>query len=314
MITNIVELAIHNSSKNPSKAAIIHKNKSISYKELIEQIKSISQYLKEKGVQKGDKVLIFVPMSIKLYQILLAVFYSGATAVFVDAWTTKKRLKDVLKIADCKAFIGISKAHLLRLTTKELNNIPIKINVDLDKLKPSTTNDTEMNYTNASDIALITFTTGSTNIPKAAKRTHEFLFEQYMTLKETLKPQDNDIDLATLPIFALNNIANGITTILPDFNPSKPDIFKPQIIIQTINKYNITTTAGSPIFYEKLAKYCIDNKVTINSLKHIHLGGAPVFPELAELLIKAFNNTFILIVYGSTVAEPISMISANILA
>src|SRR3989339_416747 len=107
MTSNIVELVVENSCKHPSKIAISHNHRSITYKNLIEETKSIGLYLKEKGINKGDKVLIFVPMSIELYKIILAIFYIGATAIFLDAWSSKKRLEQAVNLSDCKAFIAI---------------------------------------------------------------------------------------------------------------------------------------------------------------------------------------------------------------
>lgn len=314
MNPNIIELVLQNSIKYPDKEAIIHHSRSINYKSLIEETKLTATYLNEKGLQKGVKILIFVPMSIQLYKILLATFYIGATAVFLDAWSNKKRLEQAVKIADCKAFIGIPKAHLLRLTSKEIQKIPVKIITGLNKLKPINPNPISTSITDPSDIALITFTTGSTEEPKAAKRTHSFLFNQNKVLKEHLNPQQEDIELTTLPIFVLNNLANGITSVIPNFNPIKPEKIKPAKIINEINKYKITTSVGSPVFYDRLGTYCIENNIMLNNLTHIFLGGAPVFPALANKLLQAFPQTKIEIVYGSTEAEPISAIDAKTLA
>ena len=70
----------------------IHKNKAISFSEFEKQIKDTSNYFLNKGISKGDRVLIFVPMSIDLYRIVLALFNIGATAVFLDELVSKKRM------------------------------------------------------------------------------------------------------------------------------------------------------------------------------------------------------------------------------
>ena len=86
MINNIVEILFENAEKFPEKVAIIHKNEKITYGNLAKDVKNYAQYFLYKGIGKGDNVLIFVPMTIELYKILSAIFYIGATAVFVDAW------------------------------------------------------------------------------------------------------------------------------------------------------------------------------------------------------------------------------------
>ena len=303
MTNNIVEILFENAKKFPNKLAIIHKNEKITYSELSKDVKEYANYFLSKGLKNGDNVLIFVPMTIELYKILSAIFYIGATAVFVDAWADKNRLSQALTIVPCKAFIGCPKAFILKLMSKKVRNVKLnfvsgfigkcKKEYNIEPAKPDTT-------------ALITFTTGSTGLPKAAKRTHEYLLEQHYVLKKHLNPEINDVDLASLPIFVLHNLACGTTSVIPDFNPQKPADINPEKIIKDIEKNNINTSVGSPRFYEKLAEYS-----EIKGLERIFTGGAPVFPKSAKLLQEKFKNCNVEIVYGSTEAEPIASISTR---
>jgi acyl-CoA synthetase (AMP-forming)/AMP-acid ligase II len=120
-----------------------------------------------------------------------------------------------------------------------------------------------------------------------------------------------DVDLSTLPIFVLHNLAVGMTSVIPDFDPRHPEAINPQTMLAELNKYRITSTVGSPVFYEKLANYCLAHAVKPQMLERIFLGGAPVFPRLAKKLMQAFPETAVEIVYGSTEAEPISSILAQ---
>ena len=303
MINNIVEILFENAEKHPDKLAIIHKKEKITYGELARSVKDYAQAFLSNGIKKGDNVLIFVPMTIELYKILSAVFYIGATAVFVDAWANKNRLDQALTIVPCKAFIACPKAFILKLMSKKVRDVGINI-VSGRIRKPAK----EMQIEAATpDVpALITFTTGSTGLPKAAKRTHEFLLEQHYVLKKHLKPDINDIDLTSLPIFVLHNFACGTTSVIPDFNPQKPADLKPEKIINDIKNNKVTTSIGSPRFYEKLAEYS-----KIDGLKRMFTGGAPVFPKLAKFLQEKFIGCKVEIVYGSTEAEPIASISTS---
>lgn len=303
MTNNIVEKLFENAEKFPQKMAIIHKNEKITYSELAKDVKQYAQSFLEQGLQKGDNVLIFVPMTVELYKILAAIFYIGAVAVFVDAWADKNRLNQALMIVPCKAFIGCPKAFILKLFSEKIRKVPLNfVSKHIKKAKKSH----PIESVCLRDTALITFTTGSTGLPKAAKRTHEFLLEQHYVLKKHLSPKDNDVDLASLPIFVLHNLACGTTSVIPDFNPQKPADINPEKILRDIKKYNINTSVGSPRFYEKLAEYS-----EINGLERVFTGGAPVFPKLAKLLQEKFNNTNVEIVYGSTEAEPIASISTK---
>jgi len=310
-ITNIAQLLIDNANRFGEKPAIIHKNQSISYQALAEDVQAMVGYFTEQGLKAGDKFLIFVPMSIDLYKVLLAVFHLGATAVFLDAWSTQNRLEKALSIVPCQAFIGIPKAHLLRVTSKAIRQIPRHFMMGFSAFKPNKPQFIPPHHPEVDAAALITFTTGSTGLPKAAKRTHQFLLEQHAILTHHLKPVVADVDLSTLPIFVLHNLAAGMTSLIPDFDPRHPEAINPQTMLAELNKHRITSTVGSPVFYQKLANYCLAHAVKPQTLKRIFLGGAPVFPRLAKQLVQAFPETAVEIVYGSTEAEPISSILAQ---
>ena len=303
MINNIVEILFENAEKHPNKLAIIHKNKKITYGKLVQDVKDYAQYFLSKGIKKGDNILIFVPMTIELYKILSAVFYIGATAVFVDAWADKNRLNQALTIVPCKAFIACPKAFILKLISKKVREVGINI---ISGTINKTKNIHPIETVTPDSTALITFTTGSTGLPKAAKRTHRFLLEQHYVLKKHLAPSIDDVDLTSLPVFILHNLACGTTSVIPDFNPKKPSDINPDKILKDIKNNNVTTSVGSPRFYEKLAEFG-----KIKGLKRIFTGGAPVFPKNARLLQENFNDCDIEIVYGSTEAEPIASISAK---
>ena len=303
MTNNIVEILFKNAQKHQEKLAIIHKKEKITYGELAHGLKDYAQYFLSKGIKKGDNVLVFVPMTIELYKILCAIFYIGATAVFVDAWADKNRLDQALTIVPCKAFIGCPKAFILKLMSQKVREVGINI-VSGRIHKPKT--EQLIEPATPDTTALITFTTGSTGLPKAAKRTHEFLLEQHYVLKKHLEPQENDVDLASLPVFVLHNLACGTTSVIPDFNPQKPADINPKKILNDIKNNGVTTSVGSPRFYEKLAEYS-----EIKGLKRIFTGGAPVFPKSAKLLQEKFVDCDVEIVYGSTEAEPISSISTH---
>lgn len=313
---NIVSKFIENAKRYPHKAAIIYHDEKkghtvVTYEELLRDVKGAASVFHAKGIGKGDRVVVFVPMSYELYRTVLALFYLGAVAVFIDAWGTLERLNHAFRIASPVGFIGTPKAWILMLLS-HLRRAKVKVIVpsisgmfstkkkhgsDVSAGPPAETMD--------DDEALVTFTTGSTGRPKAAHRTHGFLRNQHEVLTRSLDISRDEVDLTTLPIFLLNNLAAGCTSVIPRFDPAKPGTIDPSLIADQIVRFAITASAGSPAFYESLAAYCIDNALHL-PLKKLFVGGAPVYPENSKLLRKAFPSADIRAVYGSTEAEPIA--------
>lgn len=306
-VFNIADLFFKAAEKQPDKTAIIFKNKKISFCELEKQVIETAGYFIKKGITKGDNVFVMLPMSVNLYRTVLALFKIGATAVFIDEWVSIKRLQECCKVVNCKAMIGVLKVRILSWFLHELRKIPVKAGLRFSKSNI----DKAFPLTKKEDTALITFTTGTTGIPKAAKRTHEFLYYQFNALIKIIKPGANDIDMPVLPIVLLINLGTGNTSIIANFKAGKPHLLQPKKIIKQFNNFSINRVTASPFFIEKIACYLVNHHHSVNSIKNIFTGGAPVFPKQAELFLKAFGAANIEIIYGSTEAEPISLINAK---
>jgi acyl-CoA synthetase (AMP-forming)/AMP-acid ligase II len=307
---NISGLFLEAAALYPDHIAIIEEKQNINYRQLQQAVDETAHYFMSKGIKKGDRVLVFVPMSIDLYRIVLALFRMGATAVFLDEWVTKKRMERCCEIADCKGFIGVTKAHFLRLFSKELRRIPIVLKLNA---QPAGAGD-PFETTQATDTALITFTTGSTGTPKAAKRTHGFLQEQFSALKEKIDPKPQDVDMSLLPIVLLINLGVGATSVIAKFKTSKPQRFDPANIYEQALRHKVNRITASPFFITLLSRHLINSEYRLPLIKQVFTGGAPVFPNEAELYLKAFDQADVQIVYGSTEAEPISSVHAPALA
>jgi len=314
-LSNIISILKTNAEKYPDKIAIKDKETAITYAQLWQQVRSTAAYYNHKNIKAGDRVLVFVPMSVNLYVNMLAIFYIGATAVFLDQWSSSKRLDLACKIAECKAMVGIRKAKLLWFVSSAFRKIPVYLNPNLSGRAQSRTDGVEEPYQcKKEDTALITFTTGSTGRPKAAKRTHGFLLEQFDALLNVLQPHEKDIDLITLPILVFMNLGVGSTSVIANFDPRKPGQMNPDVILNQLLDNNCTRIISSPYFLQVLSDFVFHYKKLVPKITQIYTGGATVYPDDCKLFVSAFPNAKSAVLYGSTEAEPISEISFNELA
>lgn len=286
------------------------RSRRVTFGELAERVGKMAAGLQRKGLQPGERVLIFVPMSIDLYAALLATAHLGCTAIFVDAWADRARLEAALEAARPHAFLGVAKAHLLRLFSPALRGCRLQLMVGGPFGKWENAPEPRPVETVAVDSpALVTLTTGSTGPPKAAVRTHGFLWAQHRALMHHLRLREVDIDLPTLPMFVLNNLAGGITSVLPDFDPRRPADIDPERVYRQILSERVTTSSGSPAFYARLASWCRDRGLRL-PLRAVHTGGASVLPNQARELQECLEGK-LHVVYGSTEAEPVAGLEAS---
>ncbi|MFP5520072.1 MAG: alpha/beta fold hydrolase [Bdellovibrionia bacterium] len=290
---------------------------SINYRNFATRINSFAKGLIDIGIQKGDRVIIFLPMSLDMYTAMFAVQRIGAIAVFLDSWARSHHLGASAECVDPKAMISFKQAFDLVDQVPEFKSMPIRIMYgpgencthrfeQLLKQEISPIAAVESEYT-----ALITFTTGSTGKPKGANRTHRFLSAQHHALSHVIPYTDRDSDMPAFPIFSLNNLATGVTTILPALDLAAPSAKDSAILANQIIHEKITCTTLSPSMLVGLAKFCSENNIQLSGLRRVVTGGAPISKDDVRNFYAIAPQTEIWILYGSTEAEPMAHIEGR---
>lgn len=315
---NIIELFEQNVKSFPDMPALTVSacQKTLSYRELLVEVNKAAIFYQQLGIGKGDGVLVLVPMSFELYITLLALFKLGAVAVFIDPQSSKEHIQKCLNQYPLKGFIGIKKAHLLRLFNREIRSIPLAITPgylplthNFNHYQKVTIKEEIICKVNRKDAALVTFTSGSTGKPKAAVRSHGFLLDQYEILSKNMLFEPGEIDISTLPIFVLANLAAGMHSVIPNVDLLHPARVDGTQLSRDIIQYEATRLGGSPALVSTLLYSIIHQKQS--TLKHLYLGGGPVYPGLLARLKMAFPFTKVIGLYGSTEAEPIAHVDSS---
>jgi acyl-CoA synthetase (AMP-forming)/AMP-acid ligase II len=159
--------------------------------------------------------------------------------------------------------------------------------------------------------ALITFTTGSSGVPKGANRTHRFLAAQHRALNDVLPYADDDRDLPAFPIFSLNNLASGVTTILPAINLAQPGDRDGALLTHQLVHESVTCATLSVSMLREVSLCCALRGVQLGALRRAVTGGAPVSRKELAQFHEIAPQAEILVLYGSTEVEPIAHITAS---
>ncbi|MGH9552762.1 MAG: AMP-binding protein, partial [Terriglobales bacterium] len=286
----------------------------VTFAELEQHTNSLAALLLRRGLKQGDAVLILHPMSIELYEFLIALFKIGAVALFIDPTFGSKYIKRAFELCRPVGSFTGGKAALLTVVEPELRAIPLRFSpalLSLSRLLGDLSDDTAFNTVDLSPDApaLITFTSGSTGKPKAIVRSHGFLQHQLDVLKDTLQLHPGQVDLTSLPIFLLGNIASGVTSVIPDTNQRRPSQVNGSRIMRQIERHNVTRICAPPALLKRLCQAASRADRKVLSLRQIYTGGGPVFPDLLLDLQQIAPASSIHILYGSTEAEPIASIS-----
>lgn len=303
---NLIKLLESRAAQCPNQPALIDgrcgRERTISFASLQTRINACTQALREAGLSAGGQVLVLVPMQSELYITLAALWKIGATALFLDPSAGRKHIAECCRRTHPEAVIAIPKARLLWWLNPSLRRIPLKLvwgrELNIEHTSEKFMPNAEVTQNTP---AILTFTSGSTGAPKGAIRTHGLLHAQYRALESAIDLQAGEIELATMPIIALVNLAAGITTLIPDADLKRPGFVKTKPILKQIKQFAPDRCVASPALLQRFPE-------KTGSMKKIYTGGAPVFPRGLRQIEAAFPDAKITVLYGSTEAEPISHI------
>jgi olefin beta-lactone synthetase len=137
-------------------------------------------------------------------------------------------------------------------------------------------------------------------------RTQAFLLAQHRALAPSIRLEAGEVDLATLPVFVLANLAAGVTTVISAVDLKQPGAVDAAKIFAEARRWQVTRLTASPAFFECLLAHARRSGERLEELQKIYTGGAPVFPRLLGALRELAPQAEAVAVYGSTEAEPMA--------
>jgi acyl-CoA synthetase (AMP-forming)/AMP-acid ligase II len=265
-----------------------------------------------------------VPPGLDLFPLAFGLFRAGAVPVLVDPGIGLKHLKACLGNAEPEAFIGVPKAHAARaLLGWARPTVRTKITVgrrlfwgghtlaQISGLGSDADADA-VATTGADDIAAIVFTSGSTGPPKGVVYRHQNFAAQVEAIRDAYGIKPGEVNLPTFPLFALFDPALGMTTVVPDMDPTRPARVDPRKIIEPIREHGVTIMFGSPALLDTVGRWGAEQGVKLESVRCVISAGAPVPPRVIERFQSLLrDDAAIHTPYGATESLPVATTSSH---
>jgi acetyl-CoA synthetase len=284
----------------------------ITYNDLHQRVCKMANVLKNKGVKKGDRVCIYLPMIPELAISVLACARIGAVHSVIFAGFSATAIQTRIIDSDCKMVItsdggyrGNKTIDLKNIMDEALTKCPSVENVLVVKRTNSSINMTEnrdcfledelkltdgnhvAQIMDAEDPLFILYTSGSTGKPKGMVHTTAgYMVYTGYTFKNIFAYEENDVYWCSADIGWITGhsyiiygpLLNGATTVIFEGVPSYPDFSR---FWEVIEKHKVTQFYTAPTAIRALAKESINyvQKFPMKSLKVIGSVGEPINEE-----------------------------------
>ncbi|GAB4156435.1 MAG: acetate--CoA ligase [Winogradskyella sp.] len=284
----------------------------ITYKQLHERVCKFANVLLEKGIKKGDRVCIYLPMIPELAISVLACARIGAVHSVVFAGFSATALSTRINDCDAKmvltsdgSYRGAKTIDLKGIVDEALEDCPgvesvlvaKRINSEvnmkegrdewLQPLLDEAYNDLTATVMDAEDPLFILYTSGSTGMPKGMLHTTGgYMVYSAYTFKNVFQYREDDVYWCTADIgwitghsyIVYGPLCNGATTVMFEGVPSYPDFGR---FWEIVEKHKVNQFYTAPTAIRALAKHGTElvDKYDLSSLKVLGSVGEPINEE-----------------------------------
>jgi len=291
----------------------------LSFAELDAEVDAWVARFAARGVRRGDRVLVMVRQGLPLIAAAFALFKHGAVPVVIDPGMGLRGFLACVARTRPRVLLGLPFAQLIsRICWQPFTSVETRLWVRgsaTARLAGRTgprPPPAPPAATATDELAAILFTSGSTGAPKGVRYTHGMFEAQVRLVRDTYGITPGEVDLPLLPIFALFNPALGMTTVVPELDPSRPAAFDPARIVRALQQEQVTNSFGSPTLWRRIAAHCRaqPQPVVFPALRRVLMAGAPVPPALFAAVQALLPRGTAHSPYGATEALPVASIAA----
>jgi len=297
---NINDLLEITASICPDRKGFVYKNQSITFSELEHKVNELSDVLVNIGIKNGDRIFYFNTNSIDWVTIVFASSKIGAVVVPINYRSKSKELQFMLNDSEPALIFAGNRYHdLIKNAISNSKGNPICINIEGELSDgwidlENTTQNNKNEPDNNNNIALLVYTAGTTNTPKAVILNHSSFCEFALNNLNPPDPEFSEVNLLSVPLYHVAGIQTLISGIYSGRTTIIQDQFETKNWMDLVDQHKVNRVMLVPT----MLKQIIDNEdfknYNFESLKVITYGAAPMpISVLKDAIIKFPKANFI---------------------
>ena len=279
--------------------------KQFTFSDIKRQSSKLANVLRNLGVEKGDRVFIFLPRTHELYVSIIAIAKLGAIAGPMFSAFGPEAVMDRLHDSEAKVLITTpelsQRIHEIKEELPALKHI-ILVNAEQDLNENEISYESETNKASESfnirwvdpeDDLLILYTSGTTGKPKGVTHVHNDMISHYITTKWVLDLREDDVYWCTADPGWVTGTVYGVWG--PWLNKISQVVYNGRYDAEKwysiIEKYKVTVWYTAPTALRMLMKAGneIIKKYDLSSLRYICSVGEPLNPEVIRWGLQVYN-------------------------
>ncbi len=265
--------------------------------------------LRDQGVRRGDRTLLLVKPSPDFYGLLFGLIKLGAVPVLLDPGMGLKNVLKCIAQIRPRVVIALSAVHAIRVFARRpFASAEVLITagrrwfwggVTLDACKGADAPFAIDDFAPTDEVGIV-FTSGSTGLPKGVTYTHAVFAAVADVADARLGRVPGRVYLETFAAYVLFDVAQGMTSVVPAMDLSKPAKVDPAKLVDAIRKFSPEGAFASPVVLRKLFAHCEANGLRLDTLRDVLTGVAPIPGDLHRALRRLTDGANLHVTYGAT--------------
>ncbi|RLA13521.1 MAG: hypothetical protein DRQ60_07500, partial [Gammaproteobacteria bacterium] len=284
------DLIVRNAASYPEKTAFIDGHTTRTWAQMHERSNRWTSALQQLGVGKGDVVAILSYDRVELIEHFFACMNSGAVRTGVNWRYAPREMLHLIRDSDAKVIVV--QAPLVSLLADHWDELQAEgrqligfgdnhgMPLDLETLIAAATTPPELPALTPDDLLALSYTTGTTGLPKGAMWTQGMLREGQTWSVLAAGIRHEDVWLTPIPLpgatagFPTYGLVNGMTTVI------QGDGFTIDGLLDAIERHRVTVTLVIPTLLQRMLDAQQQNPRDLSSLRLLAYGSSPAMPSL----------------------------------